>query len=397
MSMSLLVASSDEQFREIIRENLLNQPNARIVAEFPEVASNLYIRVLQELERHPDAALIVDLSSADPEEALRSVEKVRQAAPGVYIIGASYNADGEHVIAAVRSGANDYLHLPLRRSDFREAMTRLERAPKSSGTSSSRLGRIYTFLGTKGGVGTTTLAVNFAGVLAQRRQQTVLLDLDFIGNDVAMQLGATPQYTLAEVGENLARMDQALFEGFVTRDPLGFFLVGPPDALEAQGYFSEPMLREFSTFLVEKYESIVIDAGRSVSDEMILGALQASSIIFLVVTQEFPTIRNAQRYIAYLMRLGFGQDQIRVVVNHYTKRRDPSIATLEQIRGTLNQEIFYGIPETPAILTSINKARPLIADRQAAPDFDKAMRAFADKATGRRKDAQQPAAAGVSA
>ena len=38
-----------------------------------------------------------------------------------------------------------------------------------------------------------------------------------------------------EVGENLERMDQALFEGFVTRDPLGFFLVGPPDALEQRG------------------------------------------------------------------------------------------------------------------------------------------------------------------
>ena len=78
----------------------------------------------------------------------------------------------------------------------------------------------------------------------------------------AMQLGAAPQYTLQEVGENLARMDQALFEGFVTRDPLGFFLVGPPDALEQRGYFTEAMFREFATFLVEKYESIVIDAGR---------------------------------------------------------------------------------------------------------------------------------------
>ena len=35
-----------------------------------------------------------------------------------------------------------------------------------------------------------------------------------------------------EVAENLEKLDQPLFEGFVTRDPLGFFLVGPPDALE---------------------------------------------------------------------------------------------------------------------------------------------------------------------
>lgn len=384
MSISLLVASTDEQFREMIRENLLNQPNAKIASEHAEVASNLYIRVLQDLERNPDAALILDMG-ADAEDSLKVLEKVRQAAPDIYIIAANYTGDGEAVIATVRAGANDYLMLPLRRTDFRDALTRLEKAPRRTGATTSKLGRTYTFLGTKGGVGTTSMAVNFAAVLAQRKQQTVLLDLDAIGNDVAMQLGATPQYTLQEVGENLARMDQALFEGFVTRDPLGFFLVGPPEALEQQGYFSEAMFREFGTFLVEKYESIVIDAGRNVSDEIVLGALQSSSIIFLVITQDFPSIRNAQRYIAFLMRMGFSLDQIKVVVNQYQKRSNPNYATLEQIQQTLNQTVFYGIPNTPALLQAINKARPIVTDRQLAPEFDKAFRAFVDKATGLNK------------
>src|SRR6185369_15088152 len=127
-----------------------------------------------------------------------------------------------------------------------------------------------------GGVGTTTMAVNFAAVLAQRKSSTVLIDLDWTGNDVAMQLGASPQYTLNEVAENLDRMDQALFEGFVARDPLGFFLVGPPDSLESPGHFSDNMIREFATFLVDKYDAIVIDGGRAVSNETVLAAAQVS-------------------------------------------------------------------------------------------------------------------------
>jgi pilus assembly protein CpaE len=389
-SLSLLVASSDEQFRETVRDNLLNQPNARLVAEYPEVANNLYVRVLQDLERQPEAALILDLSGSH-EDGLRILEKVRQAAPDLYIIAADFNDNAEAVIQTVRCGANDYLILPMRRTDFRDSMSRLERAPRRFGAGQSRLGKIYTFLGAKGGVGTTALAVNFAAVLAQRKQQTVLLDLDAIANDVAMQLGAQPQYTLMEVGENLARMDQALFEGFVTRDPLGFFLVGPPDDLDHRGYFSDAMFRDFSAFLVEKYESIVIDAGRSLSDDTVLGALQASSQIFLVITQDYPAIRNAQRYIAYLSRLGFNQDQIRIVVNQYTKKVGPHQATVEQIHQTLGQPVFYGIPGTPAILASINKARPLVTDRQAVPEWDKAFRSFVDKATGGKK---QPAQTG---
>ena len=49
------------------------------------------------------------------------------------------------------------------------------------------------------------------------------------------------------------------------------------------------MFREFASFLVEKYEAIVIDAGRWISDEVVLAALQSSSSIFLVpLRSSFP-------------------------------------------------------------------------------------------------------------
>ncbi|MEO7651618.1 MAG: P-loop NTPase [Bryobacteraceae bacterium] len=385
-NLAIFVASTDEHFREMVRENLLNIPNTKLVSEYLEVAQNLYIRVLQDLERNPNAALILDLAS-DADTALKVLDKVKQAAPDLYVMASNYHADGEMVIAALRAGANDFLLQPLKRTEFRDAMTRLEKAPRRASTGESKLGKVYTFVGTKGGVGTTSLAVNFAAVLAQRKQTTVALDLDYIANDVAMQLGASPQYTLLEVAENLSRMDQALFEGFVTRDPLGFFLVGPPDALEQRGYFTEHMFREFATFLVEKYDAIVVDGGRAISDEVVLGACQVSSTVFLVTTQELPSIRNAQRYIAYLMRMGFNQDQIKVVVNHYSKKVSPNYASLEQIQQTLNQSVFFGIPSSPAMLAAVNRARPLVADRQAGGEQDKMIRAFVDKATGAKTKA----------
>jgi pilus assembly protein CpaE len=218
-----------------------------------------------------------------------------------------------------------------------------------------------------------------------------MIDLDWSANDVCMQLGAAPQYTLIEVGENLTRMDQALFEGFVTRDPLGFFLVGPPDALEHTASFSDHMFREFATFLVEKYDTIVIDGGRAVSNETVLAAAQVSQSVFLVIDQEFPAIRNAQRYLSFLMRMGFNQDQIKVVVNRYTKKPSPNFANLEQIQQTLNQQVFYGIPPSPAVIASINKARPFAANREQAGELDKIFRSFVDKATGGKKAAVKTA------
>ncbi|HXP86344.1 MAG TPA: AAA family ATPase [Bryobacteraceae bacterium] len=388
MPISLLVASSEEHFRESIHESAVSAGNVRVIANYPEVSSNLYIRVLQDLERNHDAALIVDLV-ADPENALKSLEKIKQAAPDVYVIASNYHADAETVIASVRAGANDFLMQPLKRSDFRDVMARLERTPKRSAPVASRLGKIYSFLGVKGGVGTTTLAVNFAGVLAQRKHQTVLIDLDFAANECAMQLGVSPSHTIEDVGENLARLDQSLFEGFVTRDPLGFSLVSPVDQVERRPQFTEPMFRELADFLVERYEAVVVDAGRSLTDEVALASLFSSSAVFLVMTQRFPAVRNAQRYIAGLMRLGFNQDQIKVVVNQYQKKPDANLATLDQIKQTLNTPVFYGIPPSPAALAAIHRGRPIVADRAAAPDLDKALRGLVDKATG----AAQPAEA----
>jgi len=390
MQISLLVASADEHFRETIRDSLVNTANAKIIAEYPEVASNLYIRILQDLERNPNASLIIDLAT-DPEDSLKALEKLKQAAPDLYVIASNYHADGETVIASLRAGANDFLIQPVKRTEFRDALARLERTPRRAVSGESRLGKIYSFLGTKGGVGATTLAVNFASLLAQRQQPTVLVDLDFTANDCAMQLGSVPQHTLYELGENLSRLDQALFEGLMTRDPLGFFVVGPPDQLEHRVNFTEPMFREFASFLVEKYESVVIDAGRWLSDEIVLAALQSSSTIFLVITQKFPAIRNAQRYIAALMRLGFSQDQLRIVVNEYQKKPDANLATLQQIQQTLNQPVFYGIPSSPAAMAAVNRGRPFVADRGAAGDLDRALRGFVEKAIGAKTSVAQPA------
>jgi pilus assembly protein CpaE len=385
----LMIASSDEHFREMVRDNLLNIPNSKIGSEYQEVSPNLYVRVMQDIERHPNSAVIIDLSE-DTESGLKSLERLKQAVPDLYVIVSHYHADGETVIQAMRMGANDFLTQPIKRTDFREAMARFERAPKRVNTTESNLGKVYTFLGTKGGIGTTSLAVNFASVLAQRKQSVVAVDLDWTANDVAMQVGAAPQYTLSEVAENLSRMDQALFESFVSRDPLGFYMIGPSDTLEQRAYFTEPMFREFSTFLIEKYDSTVIDAGKSINDEVVAAACQASSTIFLVVSQEFASIRNAQRYLAMLVRTGFTQDQIKVVVSKYQKKPSAIMASLDQIKQTLNQPVFYGIPESPAFLAAVNKARPLVADRQFAPEIDKMLRSFVDKAT-------KPIAAGAAA
>ncbi len=197
-----------------------------------------------------------------------------------------------------------------------------------------------------------------------------------------MQVGASPQYTLAEVAENLTRMDQALFEGFVTRDPLGLYIVGPPDTRRTSRLLqrsASARIRHVPDREVRRHRDRRRQEYQRRSGD---GRVPGFDHRLPRDQQEFPCIRNAQRYIGAMVRMGFSQDQIRVVVNHYTKKIGPNHASLEQIQQTLNQPVFYGIPDSPALLAAINKARPLVADRQAAPELDRLFRAFVDKATG---------------
>lgn len=236
--------------------------------------------------------------------------------------------------------------------------------------------------------------MNFAAALSLRKQQTVLVDLDSTANDCAMQLGCAPQHSLRDVGENMSRMDPALFEGLAVRDPMGFYLIGPPDQAEPSPPLAEATFRDFVGFLVEKYEAVVVDGGRWIADEVVLSALRNSSMVFLVLTQQFPAVRNAQRYIAALAHLGFHQDQIKIVVNQYLKRPPADLATLDQIRQTLNQPVFFGIPSSPTALAAVNRGRPFLADRAAAGDLAQAFRSFLDKVTGPK---QAPAQTEVAA
>ena len=79
MPISLLVASPEERFRETIRESLVNIDGAKVVSEYPEVSSNLYIRVqLKIWSAIPMPPLIVDLSGETGDVSERLSKKWRR-------------------------------------------------------------------------------------------------------------------------------------------------------------------------------------------------------------------------------------------------------------------------------------------------------------------------------
>ena len=258
MAIQLIVASQEPRFHDFVREQLVRTPNAEIVSTHEDMGPNLSVRVTNDLNLYPQAAVLIDISS-DPEQGLRSLEQVRQSVPSVYAILSALELSESFLLRSMRMGSADFLQQPLKRAEFSEALTRLEEHIQRIHRQGRQIGRMYTFVGVKGGVGTTTAAINLAALCARHGKSTLLVDLDMDSGDAAVYLGLRHQYSLADVVDNLDQLDQAMLDGIVTRDPLGFSVLCAPEEIERSQIISEANLRKIGTFLIERFDVVIVD------------------------------------------------------------------------------------------------------------------------------------------
>src|SRR5499427_10777304 len=285
MAIQLIVASQEPRFHDFVREQLARTPNAEIVSTHEDMGPNLSVRVAHDFNVYPQSAVLMDIS-ADAEQGLRSLEQIRQSVPSLYAILSALEVSEDFLLRSMRMGSSDFLQQPLKRAEFSESLTRLEEHVQRIHRQGRQIGRMYTFVGVKGGVGTTTAALNFAALCARQNKSTVLVDLDMDSGDAAVYLGLRHQYSLADVAENLEQLDQAMLDGIVTRDPLGFSVLCAPEEVERSQIISEAHLREIGTFLIERYDIVIVDGSHTL-DPLLLSCLEMSESIFVVLTTEF--------------------------------------------------------------------------------------------------------------
>ena len=151
-------------------------------------------------------------------------------------------------------------------------------------------GKAFAFVGAKGGVGATTIAVNVATALAKLEPGNVLLiDLHVANGDAAVFFGAEPRFTIVEALENTHRLDEAFFRSLVVRTKCGVDCWPRPTAS-----MSSPVdLRRDShadRLRAQHYRHIVLDVPRS--DAAVLDALETRR-----ASSSWPT-RNCRRSAA---------------------------------------------------------------------------------------------------
>src|SRR6185312_16747995 len=160
------------------------------------------------------------------------------------------------------AGATDYLVKP----PGREQLTAIFEKNPGSGGGTGGLGQVVAFLGSRGGVGTTTAAVSCAWVLAEERKERVaLVDLDLHFGTVALKLDTDPGNGLCEALEQPSRIDSLFIERAMIK------VTDHLRILAAEAAIAEPLIVDTGAIDVLLYELrrkfawVVVDLPRFVT------------------------------------------------------------------------------------------------------------------------------------
>ena len=146
-------------------------------------------------ERSPET-IIVDMSGVDM-PASKMHELAELCEPGVTVIAIGDRNDIGLYRDLVQAGVSEYIVKPVTAQLLAKALSAAPAAAEREQII-RKLGKMVAVIGARGGVGTTTLAINLAWYLANRQSRRVLLlDLDLQNGDCALSLNLTPTSGIA--------------------------------------------------------------------------------------------------------------------------------------------------------------------------------------------------------
>ena len=308
------------------------------------------------------SAILLDLDSG-LDDALRTLREVCVSHPGTQVLVASCDRDPDLILQAIRVGAADFLTLPLDCQALTDALSRMGRFVPAQGapveTQQAEPGRVMAFVGSKGGCGTTTVAVNVGVGLCQRPPEgrsVILLDLDTPGGDVTAMLKLKPSYTLADVVDNIHRLDMDLLNSMVLRHESGLQVLAAAGEGQNRMVLDPETVGTIVGFLRNHYDDVLL-AGHARTDQDMLAASQAH-IVHLVTAIDYLSLKRAQSTIHRMREIGVEDDALRVIVNKHDKNSD---ITLGDARKAIAAPIVLSVPnDVRAAERAINEGIPVV-------------------------------------
>jgi pilus assembly protein CpaE len=355
----IAIVDPSDATREELRQVLLGMDSLWLEAECARY--EFFFDVIS--QSSPDV-VIVSLDS-DQTKALQLISQVTQVSPDLPILAVSAKGDGQAILQALRSGAKEFLTAPVVIEDLLKALQRLRpRADSRPGyetngkSSASPEQQVIAVLGSRGGVGCTSIAVNLGATLAQPANHSVaLVDLDLALGDADVALDLMADYTLADVALNVDRLDMQFLRRSLSKHSCGLSLLPHPVQMEDVSLIRDESLQRVIGLLRASFTHLVLDLSKSFSATDI-AALHTADVILLVAQLELSSLRNVVRIVQTLGNDEVLGQKLRIVLNRVGGDCD---ITLKKAEETIGKPVFWQLPnDTKLMMESRNQGVPLL-------------------------------------
>ena len=339
----------------------LENVNARTKEELVEIIRSVKGFELVDSSGHCNI-LILEVGR-DPEKDFRRISEIQESGEAGEIFLTAFQADSNLLIRALRTGVKEFFPQPLKREEVVDALLKfLQKELESRDIlTKSVKGKVFAVFGAKGGVGTSTLAVNLATGMAQLKgnPSVALVDMNLISGDVPLFLNMKSVFNWVEVARNISRLDATYLMSILQKHASGIHILPAPVIVGEETGMSPELITKVEKVLDLMrtiFDFVVIDGGQ------LLGHISTyligiSDKVLLVTIPSLPGIINARKLIDAFHDLGYPPGKTIVVMNRYNQESGISI---DEVRKMIKKDMHWSIPnDYRSTMNAINTGVPL--------------------------------------
>ena len=361
MAATILVIEGDPKAQHQLRD-ILDGAGYRVVAASDE-AEGLRLVAME----MPGLILLdVALPSTDGYQLVARIRRDESLTAHIPIIMLTAERDVEQKIKSLRAGADDYLVKPtdptfhpaelLART--RSLLTRF--VPPERHESRPTLGRVLAFYGAKGGVGTTTIAINSAVALQKEGRSVCLVDgnLQLGDHRVFLDLGTDLKSVVDVV--SAPTIDADLVRRVIAHHESGIGLLLAPPSPESADLIRPEHMTTLLGVLRGMYDYVILDMDKRLDDAN-LGMIEVADAVFVVINADLACLKNVRLVLQTLSHLGYDSGKFKLILNRSTAGTGISVQNAER---ALQRPIDHRIVDDyRAAIGSLNSGAPFQVSR----------------------------------
>ncbi len=336
--------------------------NDRVREHFTVVIASMEGFLIQSVHDTMPADLLILEIGDDTGQDFDTLTRARSTGKARDFFLTSKNVSPEVLITALRMGVKEFIPQPVNEVELRKALLKYRDGSDSAPAQPKgpeRKGQIINVLGVKGGVGTTTIAVNLADSLVRLdgHPTVALIDMNRLFGEIPLFLSLEHVFNWVDISKNIARLDATYLTGILYRHRSGLRVLPSPDRVDDRVTVTPQVIEAMLRLMRTMFDYVIIDGGQSV-DDISKTILRSADKVLLVAGLSLPCLINVKKLLKIFRDLGYPPEPwVEVVINRFDKK---SVITLREAEQSTGKKVFWAVPnDFNATMSAINQGKPL--------------------------------------